>query len=39
MYGVEQEVLIKKLNPILRGFANYYISASVIAYFSTREER
>jgi RNA-directed DNA polymerase len=24
MYGVEQEVLIKKLNPILRGFANYY---------------
>jgi len=22
--GVEQEVLIKKLNPILRGFANYY---------------
>ena len=22
--GLEQEVLIKKLNPILRGFANYY---------------
>ena len=22
--GAEQEVLTKKLNPILRGFANYY---------------
>ncbi len=28
MNGVEQEVVIKKLNPILRGFANYYKGVS-----------
>lgn len=39
MYGVEQEVLIKKLNPILRGFANYYkgvVSKETFSYVSYR---
>ncbi|MEG4073270.1 group II intron reverse transcriptase/maturase [Microcoleus sp. Pol14D5] len=37
--GVEQEVLIKKLNPILRGFANYYkgvVSKETFCYISYR---
>ena len=37
--GVEQEVLIKKLNPILRGFANYYkgvVSKETFSYISYR---
>ncbi len=37
--GVEQEVLIKKLNPILRGFANYYkggVSKETFNYISHR---
>ncbi|MEW5860140.1 MAG: group II intron reverse transcriptase/maturase [Cyanobacteriota bacterium] len=37
--GVEQEVLIKKLNPILRGFANYYkgaVSKKTFSYISYR---
>jgi RNA-directed DNA polymerase len=39
MNGVEQEVLIKKLNPILRGFANYYrgvVSKETFSYISYR---
>ncbi len=35
--GVEQEVLIKKLNPILRGFANYYkgvVSKETFSYIA-----
>jgi len=37
--GVEQEVVIKKLNPILRGFANYYrgaVSKETFSYISKR---
>ncbi|PSB14205.1 group II intron reverse transcriptase/maturase [filamentous cyanobacterium Phorm 46] len=37
--GAEQEVLIKKLNPILRGFANYYkgvVSKETFGYISHR---
>jgi RNA-directed DNA polymerase len=37
--SVEQEVLIKKLNPILRGFANYYkgvVSKETFSYISHR---
>jgi RNA-directed DNA polymerase len=37
--GVKQEVLIKKLNPILRGFANYYkgvVSKETFNYISHR---
>jgi RNA-directed DNA polymerase len=37
--GVKQEVLIKKLNPILRGFANYYkgvVSKETFCYISHR---
>jgi RNA-directed DNA polymerase len=37
--GVEQEVVIKKLNPILRGFANYYkgvVSKETFSYISHR---
>jgi len=37
--GVEQEVLIKKLNPILRGFADYYkgaVSKETFSYISYR---
>jgi len=37
--GVEQEVLIKKLNPILRGFANYYkgvVSKETFGYIRYR---
>ena len=37
--GVEQENLIKKLNPILRGFANYYkgvVSKETFVYVSHR---
>lgn len=37
--GVKQEVLIKKLNPILRGFANYYkgvVSKQTYNYISHR---
>jgi RNA-directed DNA polymerase len=37
--SVEQEVLIKKLNPILRGFANYYkgvVSKETFSYISYR---
>lgn len=37
--SVEQEVLIKKLNPILRGFANYYkgaVSKETFGYISYR---
>ncbi|MBA2748428.1 MAG: group II intron reverse transcriptase/maturase [Tatlockia sp.] len=39
MNGVEQEVVIKKLNPILRGFANYYkgvVSRETFSYISHR---
>ncbi|GET37662.1 group II intron maturase-specific domain-containing protein [Microseira wollei] len=39
MKGVEQEVVIKKLNPILRGFANYYkgvVSKETFSYISSR---
>jgi RNA-directed DNA polymerase len=37
--GAEQEVVIKKLNPILRGFANYYrgvVSKETFSYISNR---
>ena len=37
--GVNQEVVIRKLNPILRGFANYYksvVSKEVFSYISYR---
>ncbi len=37
--SVEQEVLIRKLNPILRGFANYYkgvVSKETFSYISYR---
>jgi len=37
--GVEQEVLIRKLNPILKGFANYYkgvVSKETFGYISHR---
>ena len=37
--GSEQEVVIKKLNPILRGFANYYkgvVSKETFSYISSR---
>jgi RNA-directed DNA polymerase len=37
--SVEQEVIIKKLNPILRGFANYYkgvVSKETFCYISYR---
>jgi RNA-directed DNA polymerase len=37
--GATQEVLISKLNPILRGFANYYksaVSKSTFSYISSR---
>ena len=39
MYAVKQEILIKRLNPILRGFANYYhkvVSKRVFSYVKTR---
>ncbi|WP_354635912.1 group II intron reverse transcriptase/maturase [Planktothricoides raciborskii] len=39
MNGCEQEVVIKKLNPILRGFANYYkgvVSKVTFSYISSR---
>ncbi len=39
MATVKQEVLIKKLNPILRGFANYYqgaVSKETFSYISHR---
>jgi RNA-directed DNA polymerase len=39
MNGCEQEVIIKKLNPILRGFANYYkgvVSKETFGYISHR---
>ena len=39
MATVKQEVLIKKLNPILRGFANYYqgvVSKETFSYISYR---
>lgn len=39
MKGCEQEVVIKKLNPILRGFANYYkgvVSKETFNYISYR---
>ncbi len=39
MATVKQEVLIKKLNPILRGFANYYqgvVSKQTFSYISHR---
>jgi RNA-directed DNA polymerase len=39
MATVKQEVLIKKLNPILRGFANYYqnvCSKETFSYFHSR---
>jgi RNA-directed DNA polymerase len=39
MNGCEQEVVIKKLNPILRGFANYYkgaVSKKTFSYISHR---
>ena len=38
-HSVEQEVLIKKLNPVLRGFANYYkgvVSKETFSYISHR---
>jgi RNA-directed DNA polymerase len=37
--GINQEVVIRKLNPILRGFANYYksvVSKEVFSYISYR---
>ncbi|PSB56700.1 group II intron reverse transcriptase [Chamaesiphon polymorphus] len=37
--GYEQEVVIRKLNPILRGFANYYkgqVSKKAFSYISNR---
>jgi len=39
MNGCEQEVVIRKLNPILRGFANYYkgvVSKETFRYISSR---
>ena len=39
MAKVKQEVLIRKLNPILRGFANYYqgaVSKEIFGYIKTR---
>ena len=39
MNGVEQEVVIKKLNPVPRGFANYYkgvVSTKTFSYISHR---
>ncbi len=39
MKTVKQEILIKKLNPILRGFANYYqgvVSKETFSYISHR---
>lgn len=39
MNGCEQEVVIKRLNPILRGFANYYrgvVSKETFAYIKSR---
>ncbi|NJQ97017.1 MAG: group II intron reverse transcriptase/maturase [Hydrococcus sp. CSU_1_8] len=39
MYGSEQEAVIRKLNPILRGFANYYkgvVSKETFSYLSYR---
>ena len=39
MNGVEQEAVIRKLNPILRGFANYYkgvVSKETFGYISFR---
>jgi RNA-directed DNA polymerase len=39
MNGCEQEVVIKKLNPILRGFANYYkgvVSKDTFSYIKSR---
>ena len=39
MATVKQEALIKKLNPILRGFANYYqgaVSKDTFSYISHR---
>lgn len=39
MNGCEQEVVIRKLNPLLRGFANYYkgvVSKDIFSYISHR---
>ena len=39
LQGVKQEILIKKLNPILRGFANYYqgvVSSKTFSYVKSR---
>lgn len=39
MNGIEQQVVIRKLNPILRGFANYYkgvVSKATYSYISFR---
>jgi Group II intron, maturase-specific domain len=39
MNGIEQEAVIKKLNPILRGFANYYkgvVSKEIFGFISSR---
>lgn len=39
MNGYEQELVIQKLNPILRGFANYYkgvVSKETFSYISSR---
>ncbi|WP_019505909.1 group II intron reverse transcriptase/maturase [Pleurocapsa sp. PCC 7319] len=39
MNGIEQEAVIRKLNPILRGFANYYkgvVSKETFGYISSR---
>jgi RNA-directed DNA polymerase len=39
LYGKEQEVVIQKLNPILRGFANYYkgaVSKETFSYIGHR---
>jgi RNA-directed DNA polymerase len=39
MNGCEQEVVIKRLNPILRGFANYYrgvVSRETFEYVKSR---
>lgn len=39
MNGCEQELVIKRLNPILRGFANYYkgvVSKETFSYISSR---